>query len=572
MERISYSLFMSKNVYPFEFKIHYNRVGYLPKFPKRFLCAVSKNECKYQSNLLKFFKQPEFVIKNSFGKIVYRGILSEAKYASYTEEFTFLGDFSELKEEGFFQIKILGFDELKNTETPFFEISNQWIFKELQSNIKSFYYQRSGFELTEKFAGKWNRPLAHKDDCLEFHQMMNRKGVWNAAGGWYDAGDYGKYIVNGGVSLFTLLLVCKLCESENFVGFKHFESSFSQPFSLLEEAKFEIDFFLKMQDEDGGVFFKVSPKRWDAFVSPTESDFNQKRLILGKSTTSALNFAATLAFASDVFKNYDSEFAEKCKSVSLKAYAWAKENNAIPFPNNTEGSGPYADWRFEDEFFWTRAVFFALGILPPEEESLFEQDKKKLPPKFGADWRDTENLGWMILGFYGNEFAQKTLQNVAEEIIKKEKSDAYGISLESFRWGSNGDIANHSLTLALAYYWTRKPKYLKYALNGLDFIYGKNPISISFVTGSANDSPKFPHHRLSHSDGVEEPIPGLLVGGINADRQDIHRRPHYPSHLPGFSYSDKQCSFASNETAINWNAPLLALQALLFLFSKEPIE
>lgn len=119
MERISYSLFMSKNVCPFEFKIHYNRVGYLPKFPKRFLCAVSKNECKYQSNLLKFFQKPEFVIKNSFGKIVYRGILSEAKYASYTEEFTFLGDFSELKEEGLFQIKILGFEELKNTETPF---------------------------------------------------------------------------------------------------------------------------------------------------------------------------------------------------------------------------------------------------------------------------------------------------------------------------------------------------------------------------------------------------------------------------------------------------------------------
>ena len=73
----------------------------------------------------------------------------------------------------------------------------------------------------------------------------------------------------------------------------------------------------------------------------------------------------------------------------------------------------------------------------------------------------------------------------------------------------------------------------------------------------------FPHHRLSHSNNVEKPIPGLVVGGINEERQDGHRAPHYPGDLQGLSYTDERCSFASNETAINWSSPLTAVLLLL---------
>ena len=115
----------------------------------------------------------------------------------------------------------------------------------------------------------------------------------------------------------------------------------------------------------------------------------------------------------------------------------------------------------------------------------------------------------------------------------------------------------------MAYSWTHDDRYRNGAVELLDFIYGRNPVDVSFVTGSAWSSPEHPHHRICHSDGVLEPFPGLLVGGINSDRQDMHRKPQYPSDLPGFSYTDERCSFASNETAINWNAPLTAVLAAL---------
>ncbi len=95
------------------------------------------------------------------------------------------------------------------------------------------------------------------------------------------------------------------------------------------------------------------------------------------------------------------------------------------------------------------------------------------------------------------------------------------------------------------------------------FEVGKNPVDVCFVTGSAWSSPKFPHHRISHSDGVLEPVPGLVVGGINEDRQDMHRNPHYLGEARGMSYADEQSSFASNEVAINWSAPLTAVLLLL---------
>ena len=335
--------------------------------------------------------------------------------------------------------------------------------------------------------------------------------------------------------------------------------------NLLEEIRFELEFFLRMQDEDGGVFFKVSPVRWDGFVSPSQSDALQKRQILGKSTTSTLNFAGALAQAHRVFAKVYPAFAQKCLDAALRAYRWAVENPDVTYPHNTEGSGGYGDERYDDEFFWARAALFREGQEAADVslKELLLRDMEKCPPDFGMSWRDTQNLGWIALALQSQDMdlqvrARNTLKGVADEIVKLAGEDPYGLSIRKFVWGSNGEIANHALTLFLVDEWFPSATYADCAKRMIDFVYGKNPVNRCFVTGAAWSSPKFPHHRICHSDGIEAPIPGLVVGGINADRQDMHRFPHYPGPQPGFSYTDERCSFASNETAINWNAPLVA--------------
>lgn len=576
--------------------VRYNHVGYAPDSAKIFFVNPKELEpdCGNVNNyFFRVIRQLQYtkyaaVWEGSFVE----GTFGHSGVCEYTGEILWSGNFTDVNETGLFFIQILrkGGAEKETLlfETESFEISNDWICRQLLANIKSFYYQRSGVELPADFAGKWARPAAHLDDNIGFHPSMHREGTWNAHGGWYDAGDYGKYIVNGGISVATLLLACELigdCECESL---KNKAINAKEPFiapdglkmySLKEEIRFELDFFLRMQDTDGGVFFKVTPEHWDGFVSPTDSDLLQKRMILGKSTTSTLNFAGTLAAASRVYSMRDPAFAERCLQSAVKAYKWAVSRPFVDWPHNTEGSGGYGDEHAEDEFFWARAMLYRElqvrgevdGVSAESLRPLLLEDMKVIPPKSGLDWRDTQNLGWLALALqdFDREFrlyARTTLNMTAREIVDMQNGDAYGIPVRKFIWGSNGDVANHALTLAIVKRWAP-------SLGGdsldfwcremLNYIYGRNPVDVSFVTGSAWSSPKDPHHRLSHSDGVEEPIPGLLVGGINSDRQDMHRAPHYPGNLSGYSYTDERCSFASNETAINWNAPLTAVLALL---------
>ncbi len=595
--------------------VRYNHVGYAPDDAKIFF--VNPAELPVQGRIMPeecFFCLVRQTVRS---ETVWEGTFSMGTFehrgaCEYTGEVLWTGNFSEVRDPGLYSIQIWrrGSAEKETLlyETAPFEISSVWFFRQLIANIKSFYYQRSGVELTPDFAGKWVRPASHLDDSIKFHPSMERSGIWNAHGGWYDAGDYGKYIVNGGVSVGTLLLVCDIAETASEgSGLKspadsvEYDQSFMldkvirgkapielqdglKMYSLKEEIRFELEFFLRMQDADGGVFFKVTPAHWDGFISPRDSDLLQERYVLGKSTTSTLNFVGALAMASRVYRGSDAAFAERCLQSAVAAYRWAASRPFVDWPHNTEGSGGYGDDRADDEFFWARAVLYRelqtrgaecgewFGDLTAEslrQQLVAEMDA--LPPKFGLDWRDTQNFGWIALALQDfdkelQQRARESLEKTALQIIDAQKKDAYGISVSKFIWGSNGEVANHALTLAIVNRWTPTVggESLSFWCRELvNFIYGRNPVDVSFVTGSAWSSPMDPHHRLSHSDGVKEPIPGLLVGGINCDRQDTHRAPHYPGALPGFSYTDERCSFASNETAINWNAPLTAVLALL---------
>jgi endoglucanase len=91
----------------------------------------------------------------------------------------------------------------------------------------------------------------------------------------------------------------------------------------------------------------------------------------------------------------------------------------------------------------------------------------------------------------------------------------------------------------------------------VDYIFGHNPLGISFLTGFGDKTPMFIHHRQSAADGIAEPVPGLLSGGPNPKQQDTQYTT-YPSMVrPMQSWVDQEPSYASNEICLNWNAPLV---------------
>jgi endoglucanase len=168
--------------------------------------------------------------------------------------------------------------------------------------------------------------------------------------------------------------------------------------------------------------------------------------------------------------------------------------------------------------------------------------------------------------------ARKQLLATADKLAARWSASPYRISMlrEEFVWGSNSVILNQAMMLVAAYRIDAKPGYLNAAQSALDYVLGRNGPGISFVTGFGTASPLHPHHRPSEADGIVAPVPGWLVGGPNPGQQDrAGCRASYPSALPALSYLDDMCSYASNEVAINWNAPLVYVAAALQSLEQE---
>ena len=138
------------------------------------------------------------------------------------------------------------------------------------------------------------------------------------------------------------------------------------------------------------------------------------------------------------------------------------------------------------------------------------------------------------------------------------------MSNEDFVWGSNAVAGNQGVFLLYAYYVTGEQKYYEAAKKVVDYLLGKNPLDMSFLTGFGTKSAKLPHHRPSTADKITEPIPGMIVGGPQPGGEDIGTKSweckdYVSGKTPATAYIDDRCSYATNEVAINWNAPFAYL-------------
>jgi len=135
--------------------------------------------------------------------------------------------------------------------------------------------------------------------------------------------------------------------------------------------------------------------------------------------------------------------------------------------------------------------------------------------------------------------------------------------------------ANQGVVLLHAYYLTRDTKYLDAAVSQLDYLLGRNPLNICYVTGFGRKSPLNPHHRIMNADGVAAPVPGFLVGGPHTGGQDITELWGCENYIEydATSYIDHYCSYATNEVTINWNASFSYLSnSLEALLTGEMVE
>jgi len=458
--------------------------------------------------------------------------------------------------------------------------------------LKWFYYQRSSMALEPQYAGKWARAAGHKDDKVIIYGSDKATGGKGAGKtiksqrGWYDAGDYGKYIVNSGITVFTLLEIYehfpKYVDSLKW----NIPREFPKYPELLEEVRYNLDWMLTMQDKDGGVYHKVTTLKFGGSVLP-ENDIAPRYAII-KNVTASLDFAAVMAQASVVYRNIDKAYADKMLKAAESAYAWAKKNPEAFYkqPDDVQtGSYMPGDENGKDEFRWAAAELFrakvAAGAKADKATAAYQEDLKAnaFTPD-GAWWGNVNMLAAFRVALDSADFdaelvaaAKKVVLNEANNLRAVGDTSAYRLPAFpwSWNWGSNSAMANNGIVLVHAYLLTGDKSYLDGAQQCLDYLLGKNPQDITYVTGFGYRSPHNPHHRPSESDMVDDPVPGMLVGGPHLGKQDINldgkenwKCPNYAAaDKPALAYIDNRCSYATNEVAINWNAPLAYLAAAL---------
>ena len=533
----------------------------------------------------------EFVVlKAATGEEVLRGQTEPTAANPWRSQAGSTMDFSTLAEPGSYLLVAGG-------DTAAFDIKERPLQPVADAALKSFYYQRTGMPIEEKYAGQWNRPAAHPDTEVLVHPSAagpRRKAgdVLSSAGGWYDAGDYNKYVVNSAYSIGLMQAVYRLFPDYFAKQNVNIPESGNRTPDLLDEIHYNLAWLLTMQDPaDGGVYHKLTTPSFEAFVKPSEC--KQPRYVVQKSVTAALDFAAVMAQASVVFRPFAKDypgFSAQALRAAERAYTWAGQHPEAYYDQaalNKDydpdiATGEYGDKDASDELFWAASeLYYATG-----KQAYLLQAVKSAPRKYTLpSWPQTSALGFFVWllpdrqlkGDVENGLAaslRSYLLAYAANAVKGADKAAfhapYGDEESDFFWGCLAEqCANQATTLVYAYLLDDKVNYLTNAYRDMDYLLGRNPLGYCFVTGLGQKSPLHPHHRLSASDGIDAPIPGFLVGGPNPGQEDKEYVKSYPSRLPDESYVDDPGSYASNEIAINWSAGLVAASSALDALSVQ---
>jgi endoglucanase len=513
------------------------------------------------------------IVDAASGKQVFEGSLGAPATWDASGENVRLADFSALRTPGSYRLRVAGLPD----SAPFPVAADAY--RALDAGaIRAYTLNRASIALSPAVAGAYARPAGHPDTRVEVHPSAASAKrpagtIISSPKGWYDAGDYNKYIVNSGISTYTLL-----------AAYEHFPAWFDKlalhlPESgnglpdLLNEALWNLDWMITMQDpDDGGVYHKLTNKSFDGMVMPDKA--TAPRYVVQKNTAATLDFAATMAAASRVLAPFDKQQpgrSARYLAAAEAAWAWAKAHPDILYQQPADIlTGGYGDKKVDDEFAWAAAELLAsTGKDAYRAQALAAGDPEQTEP----GWADVRPLGWITLAQNGKRLSaadqaavRKPLLENADKLAARWQASPYRVSMagKDFVWGSNAVILNQAMMLVAAYRLAPRPAYLNAAQSALDYVLGRNGPGMSFVTGFGGMSPQHPHHRPSEADGIAAPVPGWLVGGPNPGQQDLQGCPvAYPSKLPALSYLDHGCSYASNEVAINWNAPLVYVAAAL---------
>lgn len=510
-----------------------------------------------------------YQIKNEQGKVVTGVGTKEGIHDPLCRESLYKLDFTKLQKPGKYTLvhPFIG-------ECGSFVVAEDVYRDAHNAMIKALYFQRCGCALEEKYAGVYTHAACHMD---KVQVWSDRSIEFEATGGWHDAGDYGRYITPAAVTIGHLLYAFLKYPAAFTDDLNIPESGNGVP-DLLNECRYELEWMLKMQREDGGVYHKLTSQFHADFVMP-EEDLLQF-YAYDVSSLAVADFCASMALSARVYQEYDAEFANKMANAAKKAWEWLVANpEAVMFRNpQNSGTGEYGDGSDKDERLWAAVEMFYLAKFLGEDTEVYKKETLKLLKEeislvdFG--WTDVGGFASMAIlsdaeKLIGEEIYHTCKEAViveAERLLGLGKLNAFdmGMAPEDFCWGSSMVVTNRGILWSLVYELTGKEAYAEAVLSHVDYLFGKNITKYSYVTGFGENAYRNPHSRPLQMDGIDAPVPGLVSGGPNGHPGDPEaRRLLPPGTAPMKCFVDAWESYSTNEITIYWNSSAIFTTAFL---------
>jgi endoglucanase len=539
-----------------------NQLGYLSNHAKiaTVLLANLPNQAASQPPTI-------FRVRSKNHSVVLEGKLSSPTPDAASGDTTAQADFSSLTTPGTYRLEIAG------TLSDTFAISPTIYADALRLTTRAYYGQRCGCDVD--LGNGYKHPACHLHGA--FDPTSGRTGDVPNSGGWHDAGDYGRYVVNSGISTGTLLWAWEMYpDALHSLTLNIPESHRTLP-DFLAEIKWNLNWMLSMQDPtDGGVWHKQTSLHFCAFILPQDDHLVSEIIGTGsapyKSTCATADFAAVMAIAARCYRPFDPAFAARCLASARLAWTWTRKFPNVTFTNPpTVSTGNYGDSNCSDELLWASAELFRTTHEPQYESALLDSVQPLLPnlKVTVPSWNNVASMGLWTYAFataakptVTTTAIQQATQAAAAQLIARAQTSGYGntLSLADYHWGSNSNAGNQSLLLLVAHRFQPNNAAVDAALSNLHYLVGRNCFGVSWVTQLGLRPFQHPHHRPSAADGIEAPWPGLLASGPNAHGGDAVADA-LPKAPPMRMWLDDQRAYSMNEIAINWNAPLVFLLA-----------
>jgi len=536
-------------------QVAYNSVGYLPGAPK--IITIQAEAPKLRFSL----------VERGSDNVVLQGDCLGPEVDPDTSLRVFIADCSAIRTPGYYELRFEGSPTTKSIRVSPTAYDNAFC-----DVCHAMHLWRCGTTVSLKRGDdNFGHAACHLNDgelSLSGVPGEHKDGV----GGWHDAGDFNKYTLNAAFTVGVMLdaweqfgdrlrpLVLEIPESNN-----------NTP-DYLDEIRWELEWILKMQAEDGSVFHKLSTQKFSKFMMPNEEKVT--RYFSPAGTAATASFVAVLAKASRSFKSYDPVFAKTCLEAAVRSFAFLQQHPEEITPDlsafktgayKSRDSG-YRLWAAAEMWRSTGRREYLTDVETRIAALVQESQLSGGLVKANWQWSTPENLGLLAYLRSNLPGSDSRLQKLvkqqalftADHLVRTAKDHCYGRTLgNDYHWGCNGSVALSAMNLMVAYELAEDERYKNGTLDVLNYLFGRNVYGRSFVTGLGADPPRFPHDCQCTADGIERPIPGYLVGGGWPKATD---------------WEDSNTNYKTNEIAINWNGALVYAMAGFLSGEEETLD